>query len=140
SLSLHEALPILGAAVPVDLDVEPGGEGVDDRGADAVQAAGRGVGAAAELAAGVQLGVDELDARQAASGLDVDRDAAAVVADLDGAVGVQLHLDAPAVARERLVDRVVHDLPEAVHETTAVGGADVHSRALADGLEALQHR
>src|SRR5690606_19890651 len=119
---------------------EPGGERVHHGGADAVQAAGRGVGAAAELAARVQLGVDELDAGEAALGLDVDRDAAAVVTDLDGAVGVQLHLDALAEARERLVDRVVHDLPQAVHEATAVGGADVHSRTLADGLQALQDR
>ena len=47
----------------VDLDVEPGRQGVDDRGADAVQATGHLVAAAAELAAGVQLGEDELDGR-----------------------------------------------------------------------------
>ena len=51
-----------GLAVAVDLDVEPLGERVDDRGADAVQTAGRRVRAAAELAAGVQLGEDDLDA------------------------------------------------------------------------------
>ena len=77
----------------VDLDVEPRGERVDDRGADAVQAAGRGVRAAAELAAGVQLGEDHLDAGQAGLGLLVDRDAAAVVVDLGRAVGVQGDVD-----------------------------------------------
>ena len=53
-----------GLAVAVDLDVEPLGERVDDGGADAVQAAGCRVRAAAELAAGVQLGEDDLDAGQ----------------------------------------------------------------------------
>src|SRR5690606_37088419 len=52
---------LVDAAVPVDLDVQPGGQGVDDRGADAVQATGGRVRSAAELAAGVQLRVDELD-------------------------------------------------------------------------------
>ena len=110
------------------------------RGADAVQAAGRGVGAAAELAAGVQLGHDDLDAGQAGLRLDVDRDAAAVVAHLDRAVGVQDHVDAVAVAAQRLVDGVVDDLPQAVHEAAGVGRPDVHARALADRLEALEDR
>ena len=48
-------------ALLADLDVEPGRQGVDHRGADAVQATGHLVAAAAELAAGVQLGEHELD-------------------------------------------------------------------------------
>ena len=78
----------VGLAAAVDLDVEAGREGVDDRGADAVQATGRGVGAAAELAACVQLGEDHLDTGESGARLDVHRDAAAVVADLDRAVAV----------------------------------------------------
>ncbi len=131
---------LVDAPAKVDLDVEPGGQGVDHGGADAVQAAGGAVGPATELAAGVELGEDELDAHEAALGLDVDGDAAAVVTDLDGPVGEQLDLDALAEAGESLVDGVVHDLPEAVHETAAVSGPDVHSGALTDGLQALQHR
>ena len=46
---------------PVDLDVEARGERVDDRGADPVEATGRDVRAAAELAARVQPRVDDLD-------------------------------------------------------------------------------
>ena len=122
----------------VDVDVEPGGQRVDDRGADAVQAAGGDVGAAAELAAGVQLGEDHLDAGQAGLGLLVDRDAAAVVVDLDRAVGVQGDLDPLRVAGQGLVDAVVDDLPQAVHEPAGVGGPDVHARPLADGLEPLE--
>ena len=36
--------------------------------------------------------------------------------------------------------RVVDDLPEAVHETAAVGGPDVHPGPLTDGLESFEHR
>ena len=106
--------------------------------ADAVQAAGGDVGAAAELAAGVQLGGDHLDAGQAGLGLLVGGDAAAVVVDLDRVVGVQGDLDPVRGAGQRLVDAVVDDLPEAVHQAAGVGGADVHARALADRLEALE--
>jgi hypothetical protein len=75
------------------LDVQTLGQGVDDGGADAVQTAGCRVGAAAELAAGVQLREDDLDAREPGARLDVDRDAARAVADLDAAVGVQDDVD-----------------------------------------------
>ena len=104
-----------------------------------MQAAGGGVGAAAELAAGVQFGEDHLDAGQPGLGFDVDGNAAAVVVDLDRVVRVQDDLDVVAEAGQGLVDGVVDDFPEAVHESAGVRGADVHARALADGLEALQH-
>ena len=42
------------------------------------------------------------------------------------------------VARHRLVDRVVDDLPDEVVQAARVGRADVHARALANGLEALE--
>ena len=104
-----------------------------------MQAAGRRVRAAAELAAGVELREDDLDARETGARLDVDRDAARLVADLDAAVGVEDDVDARAVPAERLVDGVVDDLPEAVHEAAGVGRADVHARALADRFESLEH-
>ena len=56
------------------------GERVDDRDADAVEAAGDLVAAAAELAAGVEDGVDDLEG-VLAGGVLPDRDAAAVVLD-----------------------------------------------------------
>ncbi|ALM38000.1 hypothetical protein SFR_1385 [Streptomyces sp. FR-008] len=43
-----------------------------------------------------------------------------------------------AVAAEGLVDGVVDDLPEAVHEAAAVGGPDVHARSLTDRFEPFQ--
>ena len=128
----------IGLAAAVDLDVEPGGQCVDDRGAHAVQTAGCRVRAATELPAGVQPGVDELDAGQPGARFDVDGDAAAVVPDLDRPVPQEHDLDPVTVAAQGLVDGVVDDLPQAVHEAPGVGGADVHAGALADRLEALE--
>ena len=88
----------------------------------------------------MQFGEDDLDAGQSGLGLDVHGDAAAVVVNLHGVVGVQDDLDVVAVTGQSLVDGVVDDLPEAVHQAAGVGGTDVHARALADGLEAFQYR
>ena len=125
---------------PLDVDVHPRRERVDHGQPDAVQSAGRDVRAAAELAAGVQLGGDHLDARQAGARLLVGGDAATVVVDLDRVVGVQGHLDVPRGAGQCLVHAVVDDLPQAVHEAAGVGGADVHAGPLADRLEALENQ
>ncbi len=128
----------VGHPAAVDLDVEPRAQGVDDRGPDPVEPAGGGVGPATELPAGVQLGVDDLDAGQPGARLGVDRHPAAVVAHLHRPVGVEEHVDAVAVAAQGLVDGVVDDLPQAVHEAAGVGGPDVHPRAFANGLQALE--
>src|SRR5690606_12522160 len=92
------------------------GERVDDGRADAVQAAGDLVAAATELAAGMQDREHDLSgaAAELVVLLDVDRDAAAVVAHGDRVVGMDEDLDRVAVAGERLVDRVVDDLPHEV--------------------------
>jgi hypothetical protein len=69
----------------------------------------------------------------------VDRDAAAVVADGDRIVFMQLDLDAVGVARHRLVHRVVEHLGHQVVQRALVGAADIHAGAFADGLQPLQH-
>ena len=77
-----------------------------------MQAAGGGVGAAAELAAGVQLGDDDLDAGEPGLGLDVDRDAAAVVADLDAtrrrAASTSICVQWPASASSTALSMISH--------------------------------
>ena len=76
-------------AVAADLDVQLLGQRVDDRHADAVQAAGDLVAAAvAELAAGVQDREHDLDGGQALLLHDRHGDAAAVVGDGDRVVRV----------------------------------------------------
>ena len=115
------------------------GQRVDDGDADAVQAAGDLVAAAAELAAGVQHGQHDLDRRLALGGDDVDRDATAVVDDPDAAVGQQRDVDASW--RSRPAPR-----RPSCRRPRRPGGAGrarrssrCTCRALADRLEALEH-
>src|SRR5690349_13933819 len=105
-----------------------------------MEAARCGVRATPELAARVKLREDDLDAGEPRLRLDVHRDTAAVVVHLDRAVGVEDHLDVVPKTREGLIDRVVDDLPEAVHEATGIRGTDVHTGTLADSLEPFEDR
>ena len=128
-----------GVAVAAHLDDQRLAERIDDRQADAVEAAGHLVATVvAELAAGVQDGEHHLDGRAALLLHVGDGDAAPVVDDGDGAVGVNRDVDARAVAGQRLVDSVVDDLVDEVVQATQPRRADVHARALAHGLEALE--
>ena len=96
------------------------------------------VGGVPELPARVEPGVDHLDAAEARARFLVDGDAAGVIHNLDGAVLVEGYRDAVAETGEGLVDGVVDDLPQTVHQAAGVRGADVHGRAFAHRLEALQ--
>src|SRR5690606_22902937 len=115
------------------------GERVHDAHTHAVQPAGDLVAALVELAARVQHRHRQLDARQLLGRMDVDRDAAPVVDDGDGVIGVDRDVDLRAEAGERLVDRVVDDLVDEVVQPARPCRADVHAGALPDRLEALQH-
>jgi hypothetical protein len=130
-------------AVAAHGQAQPGRQRVHARDAHAVQAARDLVAVLVELAAGVQLGQRDLGGRALGLVLVVHLhaggDAAAVVDDGDRVVGVDRDQDVVAVAGERLVDRVVDDLEHQVVQAGAVGGvADVHARALAHRLQALE--
>ena len=129
-------LPQLAAVAHLDLEVA--GQRVHHRDADAVQTAGHLVAAATELAARVQHGQREGHGRQLLAGRGVGGDAATVVLDPHPAVGLEGDHDPVAVAGQRLVDRVVHDLPDQVVQAALTGRADVHARPLAHRLEALE--
>jgi hypothetical protein len=108
-----------------------------------VQAARDLVAVLVELAAGVQLGQRDLGGRALGLVLVVHLhaggDAAAVVHHADGVVGVDGDDDVVAVARQRLVDRVVDHLEHQVVQAGAVAGvADVHAGALAHRLQAFE--
>ena len=135
------ALVVLGPEVAVtpNLEVQPLGEGVDDRDADAVEASGDLVATAlAELAPGVEGGHHDLGGRLLLLRVHVDGNAAAVVDDGDAVVRMQRDEDLVAEAGDRLVDGVVDDLVDQVVKATRTGGPDVHTGTLADRLEALE--
>ena len=135
----HAARVLLGPddAVTSRLDAQPFRQGVDDADADAVQAARHLVPAAAELAAGVQHGVDDLEGVRARR-VATDRYATSVVDDPHRAVLLDAHLDVRGVAGHGLVDRVVDDLPHQVVQAADVGRADVHARPASDRIEAFE--
>ena len=118
-------------------DAHPRGQGVDHAHADAVEAPGDLVAAAAELAAGVQDRVDDLQ-RILARRVLADGHPPAVVLDDDHAIRLDRDVDRGRVARHGLVDRVVHDLPDEVMEPAIVRGADVHPRPATDSLQPFQ--
>ena len=113
-------------------------ERVDDRDADAVQAARNLVAALAEFAARVEHRHDDLDRRQAFFRNDVERNAAAVVLDRARAVFVEHDPDRFGVARQRFVHRVVDGFVDQLVESALGRIADVHPGALANSLEAFK--
>ena len=122
------------------LDLELLRQRVDDRDADAVQAARGVVDLAVEFAARVQRGHDHFERGLGLElGVRVDGDAAAVVGDGQEAVGLDLDLDPGGVAGHRLVHGVVDHLGEQVVQRLLVGAADVHAGPAPHGLEAFQH-
>ena len=134
-------LHLVHVAVAPDRQAQPLRERIHHRHADAVQPAGDLVAVRIELAAGVQLRHDDLGGRalRLVVSLDAGRDAAPVIEDGDGIVGMHGDRDLVAEPGERLVDRVVHHLEHHVVQARAIGSvSDVHAGALADRLEAFE--
>ena len=132
-------LHLMDLAVPVNLHHQPFAQGVHHGSAHAVEAAGYLVAPAAELAAGVQHGVHHFQSGLAGLGLNVHGDAAAVIHHGDGVALVDGDGDLRAVARQRFVDGVVHDL---IHQMVKAGGrsgADIHTGTLSDGFQPFQN-
>ena len=106
-----------------------------------MEPAGHLVTVTAELAAGVEHREHDLGgtlALVATRRVRIDRDATTVVFDPATAIGEQGDDDAVGEAGHRLVDGVVDDLPDEVMEAGQAGRADVHARALAHRVEALE--
>ena len=93
-----------------------------------------------EFAACVKLGHDDLGRRDALFGVDVDGDAAAVVADGNAGIGVDLYGDGGGVACQSLVNAVVHHFVDhVVQARPIIGVADIHAGAFADRLQPLEN-
>ena len=130
---------LVDAAVAADLYDHALGQGVDDGDAHAVQAARDLVCRVIELTAGVQDRHDDLERRDLFDRMLVDGDAAPVIDDRDGVVGVDRHLDLGAETGHGLVDGVINDLPHQVMQTAGARRANVHARALTNGLETFEN-
>ena len=87
----------------------------------------------------MQLREDNLNAGQTSLRLNIDRNTTSLVADFNTVVFVKLNLNGVAVTAQRLIDRVVNDFPETVHETTRVGRTDIHTGTLTDSFQSFQN-
>jgi len=127
-------------AIACHFDNELVGQRIDHRHADTVQAAGRRIDLAVELAAGVQHREDDFEGGLVLElGMRVDRHAAAVVAHQHAVAAQHLKIDRVGVAGDRLVHGVVEHLGHEMMQRPLVGAADIHGGALADGFQPLQH-
>lgn len=118
---------------------QPLGKRVDDGQPHAVQPARNLISPAAEFAARVELGQHDFDRGDLLRMVHGGRDSPAVVRHRTGAVRVQRHDDGIAVTGKRLVDGIVDDLLHEVMQPFYVRRADVHPRALANGIQPLQN-
>lgn len=107
-----------GLAITVNFDVEALGKGVHNRRADTMQAARSGIRSTSELTASVEFGENNFHSGKTGLRLDIHGNAAGAVAYFDTVVPVHHDADFVAVTAERLVDRVVDDLPQAMHQAT----------------------
>ncbi len=126
-------------AIAADLSLKPLTDGIDAACTHPVQATRDLVTSLAKLAAGVQLSQHHLDTGLAVVLVDFDRDPAPVILDRTRPVHVDRHRDLRAVPGQVLIHAVVDNLKHTVVQSAAIGRvSDVHARALADGLQALQ--
>ena len=127
-------------ALAADLEFQPNRQGVDHRNANAMQATRNLVGVLVELSAGMQLRHDDFGSGDAFGGVDIGRNAAAIVGHGAGSIRVQGDRHKGSVPSQGLVDGVVDDLVDHVMQARAVVGiADIHARPLADRIQALEN-
>ena len=48
------------------------------------------------------------------------------------------HIDMSAMARQKLIDRVIKNLANAMVESSLVGSADIHAGLFAHGIQSLE--
>jgi hypothetical protein len=126
-------------AVALHLELEPRTEGVHHGDTHTVEPAGDLVALLVELPAGMERRQYDLRGRALFRRMLIRRNPAAVILHRDRVVVVDRDGDLATEARERLVDRIVHDLVHEVMETVGSGRSDVHRRSFADRFEAFQH-
>ncbi len=115
-------------AIALDFQFEFIGKSVDHGYADAVKTAGNFVGFAVEFSAGVQHGKNDFSGGAFFGGVHVHGNAAPIVHNGDGIIGVHRDVDFVGVAGHGFVDGIVDDFPHQVVQAHFAGGADVHRR------------
>ena len=105
------------AAVHLNPDFHPGGQGVHDGYTDAMETARHLVVLLVELSASVETGHDEFEGGDSLGGMDAHGDAPSVVLDPDDIVLFKHNQEVRTIAHEGFVYRVVHHFVNEVVET-----------------------
>ena len=101
----------------MDLDLQPLGQGVDHGSTYAVEAAGHFISPAPEFSAGMEHGKNNLQGGFAGLLLGVHRDAAAIIGNADDIAFLDADLDMAAIARQSLINGVIHNFIDQVMKT-----------------------
>ena len=122
------------------LNPHPVRQGIDHRCTNAMQPARRLIGLAREFAARMQGTQDHLQRRFAGKPrMRVNRNPASVVADGQGMVHMQFHINAGGMPRHGLVHRIVQHLGGQMVQGALIGAADIHAGAFAHRFQPFQH-
>ncbi len=98
------------------------------------------IGLAGKLATRMKGAQDHLQRGFAGEfGVWIGRDAAPVVADRDGVIGVKLHLDPVGMARHGFIHRVVEHFGHEVMQRAFIRAADIHAGPFAHRLQPFEH-
>ena len=105
-----------------------------------MQSAGRRISLAAEFPAGMKRGQNHFQCAQILElWMWINRDATPIVTHGEPVALLDRDLDKAGVAGHRLVHRIVENFRRKVMQRRFVGAADIHCRALANGLQPFQH-
>ena len=127
------------AVILIYVHHHPFGQGVYHGSAHPVKAAGILIGFVVEFSAGVQLGINHLYGGNAQLRVNVRGHAPAVVGNLAGAVLFQGNGNFTGEAVGGLVNGVVHDFPDQMMQSPGTGGANIHTRTHANGVQSFQN-
>ncbi len=103
-----------------------------------MKSAGGCVRSATKFSTSVQFSHYNFNASQACLGFLINRDTTAIVVHFDRSIGFKINFNFLAMTSERFIYRVIDDFPEAVHEATRIGCTDIHTWALANGVETFK--
>ena len=134
-----EVFLLVDPAVSSDLYDHVCGQRVNYRSTYSVESAGYLVSSAAELTAGVQLCVDDLNSRDSHLRMDVYRHSTSVVLDGDRVVFFDSYLYMFTKSCQRFIDRVVHDLVYEMMESRRACTSDVHTRSQTYRFKTLKY-
>ena len=92
-----------------------------------------------KLTARMELRENDLNARDLRLGMNICGNASSVVLNGGTAVLIDAHVDPVGIAVRRLVDGIVHDLPQDVMKPPCPRRADIHSGAQTHRVKSLEN-